>query len=202
MQASPPTNLSCPPSEFGGNFHPLETCVTPTDGWYHWNKFKVDAKGLFDIYLKSVGSGAVNTINMVPDTRGLIPENQVELFTNVGNAIRQSFDKNISASYNLTGLCSQPFDVTLNSPTTFSGVMMIEDLTQGQRIAAYSLSYKTSQGDWVPFQAIHGQTIGAKLIDVVGNITTTAVRFQCKQSLQDPIRLKSISLHNVVYPKE
>ena len=105
-----------------------------------------NASRLFEGYLATVGRGGVLNLNSPPTANGLYEPSVVKVMKDLGTAINDTFHKSVVAT---------PFDQDISAPCTtgiveldvpaaapFDYIMAMEDLSQGQRIANYSLDFQ------------------------------------------------------------
>jgi hypothetical protein len=119
---------------------------------------------IWDHYMSSVGIGYVNTLNAPPGTTGQIPEPLVKNMVAFGTALRKLLKPvSPSATTGLTDIqCSNSstevgLEINFGSETTFNAMMLREDLTDGQRIMAYSIDYyEDSSNTWKAFTKCAG----------------------------------------------
>ncbi len=83
----------------GGNWIPAECDVSIRPGWFYHkaedSKVKTPEQ-LFELYLKSVGRGANLLLNVPPDGRGLINENDSAALVGFKKLKEENFENNIS----------------------------------------------------------------------------------------------------------
>jgi alpha-L-fucosidase len=191
----------------GTHWIPAECDVSIRPGWfYHANeddKKKTPAQ-LLDIYYKSVGRGACLNLNLPPDPRGLIHENDVRSLREFRAILDKTFAKNLAASAkisasNTRGNASKfglkqlldkdrssywttDDDATmpevvldLKQPTTFNVVSLREYLPLGQRVEAFALD-QWKDGRWVEFAK--GTSIGNRRLLRTEPVTTEKVRLR------------------------
>jgi len=87
-------------SEDGKQWLPAEVDVSIRPGWfYHAQEDSLvkTPEKLFEIYLSSVGRGANLILNIPPDQRGLLHENDVESLKGWKKLIDEAFAKNLAA---------------------------------------------------------------------------------------------------------
>jgi len=79
-------------------WYPAETNVPILHGWF-WAAHKPvrTATELVDIYYQSVGRNSNWLLNLSPDTRGLIPDDQVASLHQASQLIRKTFANNLAA---------------------------------------------------------------------------------------------------------
>lgn len=157
----------------GAFWMPAECDVSIRPGWF-WHedqntKVKTPAQ-LVDLHFKSVGRGASFLLNIPPDRRGLLHENDVASLKEYGRIIRQTFAVNHAGklrSRDMTVDIRQPFDV----------VRICEDIAKGgQRVDSFALD-AWEAGGW---KEIHGGTsIGScRLIRFDSPVRTPKLRLR------------------------
>lgn len=78
---------------------PAEVDVSIRPGWFfHENENPRSPENLMQIYLDSVGHGATLNLNVPPDKRGLLHENDVESLKQLGAHLQQTFAVNLAAN--------------------------------------------------------------------------------------------------------
>jgi hypothetical protein len=86
-------------SPFGSHYVPYESDISiqnPGDAWfYHKGHVFDSAENLFGKYLAVVGRGSHFIINVPPNRSGLIVDEFVTSVTEMGNAVRASFDTDV-----------------------------------------------------------------------------------------------------------
>ena len=169
-------------------WYPSEVDVSIRPGWfYHQNqddKVKSVEK-LMDIYYSSVGKNSLLLLNIPPDKRGLIHENDVATLKAWNSVIENTFKnnllkkarikikkgtnfKNSSALFDgkLSTACTASGDhaqmvirIKLDKAHTFDRLCLQEQITKGQHIEEFRLEAKV-KGKW---QSIaEGTTVGYK----------------------------------------
>jgi alpha-L-fucosidase len=86
-------------AEDGTSWIPAEVDVSIRPGWFYHAKEDTSVKtaeNLFKIYLESVGRGSNLLLNIPPDRRGLIHENDVKALQDWKKMIDEAFKNNIS----------------------------------------------------------------------------------------------------------
>ncbi len=189
----------------GKDWVPAECDVSIRPGWfYHANEdaqVKSPAK-LLDLYFKSVGRGAVLLLNLPPDRRGQIHENDVRSlreFSRLRNAIfsndlarratvrasnvrggARRFDpRNVIDGKRETywatddGITNAELVLEFSQPTTFNIVGLREFLPLGQRVAGFAVD-RWRDGKWVELAA--GTSIGHYRLLRTETVSTKKVR--------------------------
>ena len=79
-------------------WYPAEVNLPILYGWF-WaaNKPSRTAADLIDVYYQSVGRNGIWLLNLSPDTRGLIPDNQLARLHLAAQVIEETFAKNLAA---------------------------------------------------------------------------------------------------------
>jgi alpha-L-fucosidase len=173
----------------GTHWIPAECDVSIRPGWFYHQKEDARVKTpaqLLDIYYKSVGRGACLNLNIPPDRRGRINENDVRSLQEFHRVLQATFSHNLAesaqlkpsnergnakrfAAKNLLQGHSGKYwatDDTVTTPelvlefpqaVTFNVVSLREYLPLGQRIEAFALD-QWKDGGWVEFAK--GTSIG------------------------------------------
>ncbi len=180
-------------------WYPGQVDVSIRPGWFYHAAEDARVKTLdhlLDIYYTSVGGNAQLLLNIPPDKRGRIHENDVQRLRELGDRIRVTFAVNLAegASSRLRGTVhigdqavkeGQPpsgtdgdspsfqIEYDLAGPTTFNVAMMKEDLREGQRIEAFAFDVWDGR-DWK--ETARGTTIGWKKLFRFPAVEATKVR--------------------------
>jgi len=167
-----------PGTRFGKYWMPAECDVSIRPGWF-WHESENSKvrtpKELFDLHLVSIGRGASFLLNVPPDRRGLLHESDTASLRAFGKLKHEIFGEDLAADARKEGRT-----LTLPKPRTFNLVRLREDISQGQRVAAFSVEYATQNG-WSKFGS--GTSIGMSRIVRSGTqITTDRVRLQITQT--------------------
>jgi alpha-L-fucosidase len=199
----------------GTSWVPPECDVSIRPGWfYHASedaKVKTPAQ-LLDIYYKSVGRGAGLNLNLPPDRRGRIHENDVQSLREFRGILDRTFAKNLARNARITannyrgasasysprklldgrrasywatddGVKTAEVVMELKRRTELNVVELREYLPLGQRIEAFALDRWTDQG-WQEFA--RGTSIGNRRLLRFPNFTTDKVRLRITQAAAGP----------------
>lgn len=153
----------------GTNYIPAEVDVSIRPGWFHRNEENDKVKTadqLFKIYLESVGRGANLLLNVPPDARGLIHENDIIALKGLKAKIDEIEIKDHfkNAALNEAGpdknnpKKNSTWYYMLKSPATIKGIILEEDLKYGQKIASANISL-----------SLNGEQVFQETITTVGN---------------------------------
>lgn len=203
-------------SENGTHWIPAEVDVSIRKGWfYHAEEDSLvkTPKQLFDIYLTSVGRGSTLLLNVPPDRRGLIHENDVAALEGFRALLDSTFktdfalNKKVTASSyrgkskqyapsNLTDynkntywttddeILTGNFEIDLGQSQTINYVVLQEDIRLGQRVKSFSVEALTNN-QWK--QIASGTSIGHKRILKLDPIETDKVRVSITDSKAYPV---------------
>lgn len=198
-------------------WYPAEINVPILYGWF-WGPEKRVRTGadLVNIYYQSVGRNGNWLLNLSPDNRGLIPDNQIASLKLMAQVVNDTFAKNLAAGGTLSADSANPANnaslamdgnldtwweaapgktaamLTLKLPAavTFDVVSLQEAVDhRGQRIEMFGVdTWNGSQ--WTPCSWIRGEettTVGHKrLLRLASPVTTDQVRISITGSRAEP----------------
>ncbi len=159
---------------------PPECDVSIRPGWF-WHEAENDKvktpDQLMDLYFKSVGRGGSLLLNIPPDRRGLLYENDVASLKAFGQMKRAMFQTNLAPKIPVSGP-STTFDVPARA--TFSVIRVREEIRLGQRVEAFAVD--AWQGnDWRTIA--QATSIGnCRLLRLETPVSTSRVRLRITQS--------------------
>ncbi len=151
---------------------------------------------LVEMYYGSVGRGCNLILNGNIDRDGLVPEADMKRFKEFGDEIRRRFGKSIAE----TSGRGNTVELTLTKPTVIDNVILMEQITEGERVRRYVLEGQV--GDrWT--ELAHGQSIGHKRIERFVPIEVTKIRFRATESVAEPVirKLAVYRAEPVIRPK-
>ena len=154
---------------------------------------------LMSTYEQTVGRGGQLVLGIAPDRRGLLPEADVERLKEFGAAVRERYGNNLVSGHvpssaneelaldgNPDTFWSAPagshhamLEVNFEKPITFSRVLTMEWLNDGQHVEQYAIEIEKA-GKWIPIA--RGQAIGHKRIDHFDPVTASRVRLNILSS--------------------
>jgi alpha-L-fucosidase len=198
----------------GTDWVPAECDVSIRPGWFYHAKEDARVKTpsqLLDIYYKSVGRGACLNLNLPPNRRGRIHENDIRSLTEFRRILDATFANNLAKgakvsasntrggakrfapknvdskrkSYWATddGTNTAELVLELAKPVTFNVVSLREYLPLGQRVDAFALD-QFKEGQWVEFAK--GTSIGNRRLIRGQPLTTDKVRLRITQGAACP----------------
>ncbi|WP_244296963.1 alpha-L-fucosidase [Paenarthrobacter nitroguajacolicus] len=148
------------------HYLPPECDVSLRRGWFwHPADEPKTTEHLLAIYYQSVGMGANLLLNLPPDTRGRIPDGDVQVL----REWKAELDRRLSGCVEAT-LESYDGGATLNFPAavTFNHLELVEDLGLGQRITHHVVS--TDEG-----HLVEGMTVGSRRLHQVPVVTAQSL---------------------------
>jgi alpha-L-fucosidase len=179
--------------ENGTQWIPAETDVSIRPGWFYHAKEDSLVKSperLFDIYLTSVGRGSTLLLNVPPDRRGLLHENDVNSLKGFHALVEREFKTNLASSAKATASSFRgeselyaPDNVTDGDPKTYWAtgdevttasleidlgnvqtiryIVLQEYIALGQRVKSFNIEL-WNDNNWK--KVADGTTIGYKRI--------------------------------------
>ena len=143
-------------------WYPSEVDVSIRPGWFYHAEQDLQVRSLnnlIDIYYQSVGRNSVLLLNIPPDRRGLLHENDVERLHEFRSTLDEIFDRNLVDPLKKTWKAesgdSMVFDV--NGEDMFGTFLISEDISKGQRVESFTVEALVD-GEWELIA--EGTTIG------------------------------------------
>lgn len=172
------------------NWRPAEADTPLRDGHWFWHpnseaKLKSLDK-LMDTYAKTVGRGAQLVLGLAPDSRGLLPDNDVKRLEEFGAKLKSVYGASLASRAN-NGL-----SVDLKPGTAIDRVVLAEDLSEGQNVRSFEVRVR-SGGAWKTVAA--GTTIGHKRIVAFDPTKADAVSVIITGRLA-PVHLLPMTVHS------
>lgn len=203
-------------AENGTHWIPAEVDVSIRKGWfYHVEEDSLvkTPERLFDIYLTSVGRGSTLLLNIPPDRRGLVHENDVAALKGFRELLDTEFKTNLALNKpvyaervrgeaeqfegkNMTdgikdtywtvddSVTTASFEIDLQGTQTIKYLMLQEYIPLGQRIKSFTVELKQGE-EWKPVAA--ATTIGYKRILKIEPTQAQAIRINIKESKACPV---------------
>jgi len=191
----------------------VDTSIRP--GWFYHaaEDGKVKTLGhLIDVYFGSVGGNSQLLLNIPPDRRGRLHDNDVERLREIGRFLKNTFSNNLAAGAKATASAVRgrdpkhaaaaavdgdiesywcPDDATteaslefeLSGPKAFNTAMLQEQIRVGQRIEEFALDI-WSGAVWR--EVARSTTIGYKRLLRFPDVTAAKVRVRILQSRLGP----------------
>ena len=183
---------------------PLECDVSIRPGWFYHkeedDKVKTPEQ-LFDLYLKSVGRGATLLLNVPPDRRGLINENDSTALIGFKNLRDKSFQQNFCLNAQvyvvsdnvklksflndnkntyaeLNNISKEKIQIHFKKPVTINCVVLTEFIKDGQSVEKFSVQINNQEKQ----ETFNYTTIGHKRIVTFPAREATNIFIKIEQS--------------------
>jgi alpha-L-fucosidase len=193
-------------------WYPTETDVSIRPGWFYHAAQDEEVKTpekLIDIYFSSVGRNGVLLLNVPPDKRGLIHENDARSLVGMRRILDATFQANLASGARIKASSeksgrparsildgdketywttpedseSAVLELTLPEKKTFDVAMLQENIRIGQRIEEFKLEAWDGKA-WKPFA--QGTTIGHKRLLRFPETAADRVRLTIVKSRTSP----------------
>ena len=145
-------------------WYPSEVDVSIRPGWFYHAEQDNQVKSLAhltDIYFKSVGYNSVLLLNIPPDRRGLIHENDANRIKELASYVKKTFADNQVEKGNAawTAKAGESKVYKLKKDALVNTFLIQEDISKGQRIEDFTIEVFTN-GAWR--HVAEGTTVGYK----------------------------------------
>jgi alpha-L-fucosidase len=198
-------------------WYPGQVDVSIRPGWFYHAAEDGQVKSLdplLDIYYTSVGGNAQLLLNIPPDKRGRIHENDARRLKELGDRLKAAFAVNLAEKAKpiiTTGLSDRAddrgrhigagplppeFAWDLGSSARFNVVLLKEDLRRGQRVESFALDIGDGQ-DWK--EIARGTTIGWKKLIRIQTVEATKVRVRVLRARGDVVPLPGPDFFGLYY---
>lgn len=188
----------------GAIWYPSEVDVSIRPGWYYHTKEDSLVKSpqkLIDIYYSSIGKNSLLLLNLPPDKRGLIHENDVRSLNGMVRILNDTFHTNLlkstkASSANVDMLTDGKLEtywqgksdtgvieISFDEKQRFDRLLLQENITEGQRVEDFVLECRIDN-QWKA--VAEGTTIGYKRILRFAPVETDKVRIVIRQSRDLP----------------
>lgn len=201
--------------ERGTQWIPAECDVSIRPGWFYHAKEDSLVKTpeqLFDIYLKSVGRGSLLLLNVPPDRRGLLHENDVKSLQGFRQLLDTEFKTNVALGASVSGefrghdqsyspakvtdgddntywtldddAITGSFEIALSAARPVKYIVLQEYLPLGQRVKSFSVDVWKNER-WVT--VARATTIGYKRILKIQPVEADKIRITILASKSCPV---------------
>lgn len=200
--------------EDGNYWVPAEVDVSIRPGWfYHKNQDSLvrSPENLMDLYYSSVGRNSNLLLNIPPDRRGLLNENDVRSLLAFRELLKKEFKTDLAKGKPVvaTSFRGKGFEasnvndgnpetywatndsqttgdiiISLGTETELNRIVLQEYIKLGQRVQEFKVSI-FSNGDWKLL--IDGTTIGHKIIRKFPVIKTSKIKISISKSKACPV---------------
>jgi alpha-L-fucosidase len=200
--------------ENGSHWVPAEADVSIRPGWYFHayedHKLKTLPE-LLEIYYQSIGQNSSLLINFPIDTRGLIPDSDVQAILELAAKVKEDFAVNLATGAKVTssssrgagyaasqvldgnydsywaaatGQTSATVELDFGKPRSFNRILIQEYVNLGQRVSAFTVE-KEVEGKWLPLA--QGTTIGYTRILRVPDTQAQKIRINFLEAKGEPL---------------
>jgi len=198
-------------------WYPAETNTSIRPGWFYHaaedDRVKTTDQ-LMELYERTVGGNSTFLLNLPPDTRGLLHENDVARLRELGERIRRTYGTDLAAGAAVRGSAEKDephgaqritdgdrstfwqapegveqaeLVIELGDERTFDRVVLAENICEGQRIERFRLEASSSSSgdeDWRPLY--EGTVVGYKKICRLAETTARRLRLTIDESRWSP----------------
>lgn len=144
---------------------------------------------LMELYYRSVGHGATLLLNLAPDNRGLLLEEEVHRVIEFGDELKRRFSNPLAETNGKGDVLA----IQLPDDRVIDHVILMEQIEHGERVQEYVLEAE-QEGLWT--EITRGTAIGHKKIDSFPTVRTRQIRIRITRSIEEP-HIRSFSIHNV-----
>ncbi|MCD6360684.1 MAG: alpha-L-fucosidase [Armatimonadetes bacterium] len=139
---------------------------------------------LVHMYYNSVGRGCNLLLNVAPDTRGLLPESDVDRLVELAAELRRRFGSPLGEAVGP----AERLQVDFDRPTPVNHAIIREDIAQGERVRQFRVMAQL-KGRW---EGVHvGTAIGAQRIVEFPTVVADAVAVHVDRA-DDEAQLKEL----------
>ena len=135
---------------------------------------------LISKYYDSVGHNSTLILGITPDTRGLIPDADVERLGEFGKEIYRIFNSPLKQTNGKGNI----IELKLTTPAQIDQVVIQEDIRLGERVREYVLEYN-NDANWI--ELCNGTCIGHKRIQNFIPVKVYAVQLRITRSTAEPV---------------
>ena len=207
--------------EDGNYWVPAEVDVSIRKGWfYHKTQDSLvrSPENLMELYYSSVGRNSSLLLNIPPDRRGLLHENDVQSLLGFKKLREKEFEKNLAKGSNVSATNTRGKEfrasnvtddnpetywaasdqkttadliIDLDSETEINRILLQEYVKLGQRVQEFEVSALVNR-EWK--QLIEGTTIGHKVIRKFPVVKTSKIKVTINKSKACPV-ISNIELY-------
>jgi len=166
-------------------WYPSEVDVSIRPGWFYHpaeDSLVKSPETLLDVWYSSVGRNSVLLLNLPPDRRGLIHEQDVAALKKMRSLLEATFGNDLAEKASVTQNDSTVL-LKLPATVTFDRAMLQENFRHGQRVESFVLEAQDGQA-WKEIS--RGTTIGYKRLLRFDPVTASEVRLRITGSRDIP----------------
>ncbi len=179
----------------GSVWRPGETDVSIRPGWFYHPAEDAKVKTveqLVGLYFTSVGRNSKLLLNVPPTRDGLLHATDVARLAGMRTALDATFRHNVPPArdaWSRTGPTSGVRTMSFTTPQSISVLDLREDITQGQRVIAWSLHAERATSAPIA----RGTTIGYRQLRRIAPVMVTSLVLQV-ETLESPVPV-TMQLH-------
>jgi alpha-L-fucosidase len=205
--------------EDGNRWAPAEADVSIRPGWfYHDYEKPKTPEQLFNIYLTSVGRGGTLLLNLAPDRRGRVPEQDVESLMAWRKMVDETFAEDLALEAKVVassnrgcgygaknligadekywatedGVTTGDVELSWDEPRQLKYVVIQEHIALGQRVKEFVVEAQKN-GSWS--EVAKGTTVGYKrILPLAEAVTTDKVRVRFLDS-RGPLTIARVAVY-------
>lgn len=214
---------------YGNTWMPAECDVSIRPGWFYHASQDNQVKSLeklLDIYYKSVGRNSVLLLNVPPDKRGLIHDNDIARLQEFKRIIDETFKTDLAFGATVTadsvrgndterfgpvnvidgddgtywatddGVTTGSLELDFGKEITFDVINIQEYIKLGQRVSKFNIE-AWDGSEW--YEIFAGTTIGYKRLARIAPVTSSKIRINILESQACPL-IKTVGVYK--QPKE
>jgi alpha-L-fucosidase len=141
------------------------------------------------MYYNSVGHNTTLILGVTPNPEGLMPAPDVKRLKKFGDEINRRFSNPIAS----TSSTEKMINLKLPIQQNINQIVLMEDITKGERVRKFVLEGKTKKG-WQ--NIFEGSSIGHKFIHIFDDMEVSAVRLNIPESKREP-QILEFSVYHV-----
>jgi alpha-L-fucosidase len=173
---------------------PAECDTSLREHKWHWEPDTEDRlfslAHLVGLYYRSVGRNCNFLLNVSPNRDGLIPELDVKRLREFGKEVRRRFPADVASTHGH----GDQVELELDCTQLVNHVVIMEEISQGERILEYVVEVQTSDGSWQP--VCSGECVGHKRIEQFEPVSTSSIRLRITKAKAEP-RIRRLAAHFV-----
>jgi alpha-L-fucosidase len=146
-------------------------------------------ENLVEMYYNSVGHNTSLILGVTPNPEGLIPEPDEKRLKEFGKEIERRFSNPVAS---ISG-AGKIVNLKLPELQTVNQVVLMEDITQGERVREFIIEGKTTDG-WQ--EIFEGSCIGHKFIHRFDAVSLSEIRLKISESVGIP-QIKDFTVYNI-----
>ena len=177
-------------------WYPSEVDVSIRPGWFYHPEEDDKVRSLsnlVDIYFQSVGRNSVLLLNIPPDTRGLLHENDVKRIKELSCYLAKTFSTNYLKKGNKLWKAKEgeSKEFIVKKDATINTLLLQEDISKGQRVEEFLVEAYIN-GEWQTLTK--GTTIGYKRLLIFEDCKVEKIRITILSS-RGKANIKNIGLY-------